>query len=443
MAAYQYKARNRAGAMVSGVIDAASLDAAATALMGQGITPIDIKPGKNKGGNNSGSTTAAKSDGSAQAGKPASTRSDSKKQNFADKDAFQALNEVFTRKKIDINELIIFSRQMQSLSKAGLPLDRALYGLQASMKNQNFKDVLKRVQAGLESGQNLSTALGQYPKIFSPLFLSLVDVGENTGRLDMAFEQIGKYLQLEKSTRKQVKSATRYPAFVVVTIAIALVLITYFVIPAFSETFLRLGAELPLETRILIGISDFVVNWWQFMLGGTVAAVVAFKVWVNSELGRLLWDEKKRLMPLAGPVFERIALARFARTFSMVMKAGVPIVHGMNVVAGAVGNQYIAKRIIRMRDGISRGESLYNTAVATNMFSPLVLQMISVGEESGTIDQLLEEVADFYDAEVEYDLKRLGEAIEPILIMFIAGMVLVLALGVFLPIWDLSSAANR
>ena len=443
MAAFQYKARNRAGAMVSGVIDAASLDAAATALMGQGITPIDIKPGKNKGGNNSGSTSAAKSDGSVQAAKPASTRSDSKKQNFADKDAFQALNEVFTRKKIDINELIIFSRQMQSLSKAGLPLDRALYGLQASMKNQNFKDVLRRVQAGLESGQNLSTALGQYPKIFSPLFLSLVDVGENTGRLDMAFEQIGKYLQLEKSTRKQVKSATRYPAFVVVTIAIALVLITYFVIPAFSETFLRLGAELPLETRILIGISDFVVNWWQFMLGGTVAAVVAFKVWVNSELGRLLWDEKKRLMPLAGPVFERIALARFARTFSMVMKAGVPIVHGMNVVAGAVGNQFIAKRIIRMRDGISRGESLYNTAVATNMFSPLVLQMISVGEESGTIDQLLEEVADFYDAEVEYDLKRLGEAIEPILIMFIAGMVLVLALGVFLPIWDLSSAANR
>ncbi|MDP2282771.1 MAG: type II secretion system F family protein [Pseudohongiella sp.] len=439
MAAYQYKARNRSGAMVSGVIDAANLDAAATALMGQGITPIDIKPGKNK----SSSASNTKSDNTSQASKPSSPRNTNKKQGFADKDAFQALNEVFTRKKIDINELIIFSRQMQSLTKAGLPLDRALFGLQASMKNQNFRDVLQKVQAGLESGQNLSTALGQYPKIFSQLFLSLVDVGENTGRLDLAFEQIGRYLQLEKNTRKQVKSATRYPAFVVVTIAIALVLITYFVIPAFSETFLRLGADLPLETRILIGISDFVVNWWQFLLGGTVATVVGFKLWVNSELGRLLWDEKKRLMPLAGPVFERIALARFARTFSMVMKAGVPIVHGMNVVAGAVGNQFIAKRIIKMRDGISRGESLYNTAVATNMFSPLVLQMISVGEESGTIDQLLEEVADFYDAEVEYDLKRLGEAIEPILIMFIAGMVLVLALGVFLPIWDLSSAANR
>lgn len=439
MAAYQYKARNRAGTMVSGVIDAANLDAAANELLGQGITPIDIRPGKSK---TSSSSNSKSESSSAPAAKTSAPRSN-KKQSFADKDAFEALNEVFTRKKIDINELIIFSRQMQSLAKAGLPLDRALFGLQASMKNRNFRDVLQKVQASLESGQNLSTALGQYPKIFSQLFLSLVDVGENTGRLDLAFEQIGRYLQLEKNTRKQVKSATRYPAFVLVTIAIALVLITYFVIPAFSETFARLGADLPLETRILIGISDFVVNWWQFLLGGTVAAVVAFKLWVNSELGRLLWDEKKRLMPLAGPVFERIALARFARTFSMVMRAGVPIVHGMNVVAGAVGNKFIAKRIIRMRDGISRGESLYNTAVATNMFSPLVLQMISVGEESGTIDQLLEEVADFYDAEVEYDLKRLGEAIEPILIMFIAGMVLVLALGVFLPIWDLSSAANR
>lgn len=438
MAAYQYKARNRAGGMVTGVIDAPNLDAAANELLGQGITPIDIRPGKNK----TSAASANNTETSAQAGKPSAPKSTTKKQTFADKDAFQALNEVFTRKKIDINELIIFTRQMQSLTKAGLPLDRALFGLQASMKNKNFRDVLQKVQAGLESGQTLSTSLGQFPKIFSQLFLSLVDVGENTGRLDLAFEQIGRYLQLEKNTRKQVKSATRYPAFVVATIAIALVLITYFVIPAFSETFLRLGADLPVETRILIGISDFVVNWWQFLLGGTVAAVVGFKVWVNSELGRLLWDEKKRLMPLAGPVFERIALARFARTFSMVMRAGVPIVHGMNVVAGAVGNKFIAKRVIKMRDGISRGESLYNTAVATNMFSPLVLQMISVGEESGTIDQLLEEVADFYDAEVEYDLKRLGEMIEPILIMFIAGMVLVLALGVFLPIWDLSSAAR-
>ncbi|HDZ09342.1 type II secretion system F family protein [Pseudohongiella sp.] len=433
MPVFQYKARNSAGALISGAVDAATLDAAAGELLEQGMTPIDIKAGR------SGRGRIATPQESARP-RPAVRKGAGTK---PPESGLQQLNDALMRKKIDITELIIFSRQMQSLTKAGLPLDRALTGLRGSMKNPRLKQLIGEVLADLESGQSLSTALGHHPKVFSPLFLSLVDVGENTGRLDLAFEQISRYLELEKSTRKQVKSATRYPIFVISTMAVALGIITYFVIPAFSQTFARLGAELPLETRILIGISDFVVNWWQFLLGGTVAAVVGFKTWVRSRRGKLIWDHQKLKIPLAGPVFNRIALARFSRTFAMILKAGVPIVHGMGVVAGAVGNKFIAGRILRMRDGISRGESLYNTAVTADMFSPLILQMIAVGEESGTIDQLLEEVADFYDAEVEYDLKRLGEVIEPILIMFIAGMVLVLALGVFLPIWDLSSAVNN
>ncbi len=426
---YQYKARNTLGTLVSGVLEATTLDAAASDLIGQGITPIDIRQ----------TTRTAKPDKTTKA----SSRSPRPRAGTKQQSGFQQLNDVLSGKKIDVNELIIFARQMRSLTKAGMPLDRALTGLQASVKNPRFRELLQDVQHSLESGQNLATALGHHPKVFSPLFLSMVDVGENTGRLDLAFEQIGRYLELEKNTRKQVKSATRYPSFVLITIAVALGVITYFVIPAFADTFARLGAELPFETRLLIGISDFVVQWWQFMLGAAVALYFGFKTWGKSRRGGLIWDNKKMSLPLVGPVFKRVALARFARTFSMVMKAGVPIVHGMGVVAGAVGNRYIARRVLKMREAISRGESLYNAALATNMFSPLVLQMISVGEESGTIDQLLEEVADFYDAEVEYDLKRLSEAIEPILIMVIAGMVLILALGVFLPIWDLSSAASR
>ena len=259
----------------------------------------------------------------------------------------------------------------------------------------------------------------------------------------MAFEQIVRYLELEKNTRKQVKSATRYPSFVLVTIAVALGVITYFVIPAFADTFARLGAELPFETRLLIGISDFVVNWWPFLLGGGATLILTFKAWARSDKGGLAWDEKKRFLPLAGGVIEKVSLARFARNFSMILTAGVPIVHGMGIVASTVGNRFIAKRVIKMREGISRGETLYNTAVNAGMFSPLVLQMIAVGEESGTIDQLMEDVAEFYDAEVQYELKRMGEAIEPVLIMVIAGMVLILALGVFLPIWDLSAAARN
>ncbi len=437
MATFEYRARNASGALVTGALEAESADDVAGTLFGQNITPIEIRrsgrraPGSGK--------PEAKADARPAPGKAApAARKDGSQLSAAAR-----INSFLAGKKISIDELIIFARQMQSLSRAGLPLDRALNGLQASMKNLAFKSVLQNVLQGLEGGLDLATSLGRHPKIFSPLFLSLVSVGENTGRLDLAFQQIGKYLELEKNTRKQVKSATRYPMFVVITIAVAMVVITMFVIPAFSDTFARLQADLPLETRILIGVSDFFIAWWPHMLGSLLALVVAMRTWIRTPRGRLIWDRRKRQLPLAGPVLEQIALARFTRSFAMILKAGVPIVHGMSVVAGAVGNAWFSRRILRMQDGVSRGESLYRTAVNSGMFTPLILQMISVGEESGTIDELMSEVADFYDQEVEYNIKRISEAIEPILIVVIAGMVLVLALGVFLPIWDLSAAANR
>ena len=418
MAVFQYKGRDTTGGLVTGSIDATSAEDAASELVDRAITPIEIRQVK-------------------ISAKAANDRTGGRVEKVS---AVDRINEFLAGHRVDVNELIIFARQMFSLTKAGLPLDRALTGLQASMRNRVFKGILKDIVASLESGMNLSSALGRHPKVFSPLFLALINVGENTGQLDLAFKEVGRYLELEKNTRKQIKSATRYPAFVMVAIAVALGVITYFVIPAFAQTFARLGAQLPLETRILIAVSDFVVAYWMYMLAGIAATIVGWRSWIGSPVGRLIWDRNKMRLPIVGVVYERIALGRFSRTFGMVMRAGVPIVHGLGVVAGAVGNKFIGGRVLRMRDGISRGESLYNTAVQSNMFSPLVLQMIAVGEESGTIDELMTEVAEFYDSEVEYDLKRLGDAIEPILIMFIAGIVLVLALGVFLPIWDLNSA---
>ncbi len=415
MPRFEYKARDAQGALVNGTMEAGSADTVANQLMGQAITPIEIR----------------------ERAAPRRRQATGPRPKLVDR-----INTFLAGNRVELQELIIFSRQMYSLTKAGLPLDRALTGLQASMKNQRFRAILQDVVGSLESGQTLATALGRHPKVFSPLFLALINVGENTGQLDMAFQQVSRYLELERDTRKQVKSATRYPIFVLVTIAVALAVITYFVIPAFADTFDRLGAELPLETRILIGISDFVVNWWHLLLGSAVAAVFAFRSWIATEQGRLTWDRRKLQFPLAGSVMDRIAMGRFARTFAMIMNAGVPLVHGLSVVADAVGNKHIGARVMKMRDGISRGESLYQTAVNSSMFSPLVLQMIAVGEESGNVAELMDEVADFYDEEVQYDIKRLGEAIEPILIIFIAAMVLVLALGVFLPIWDLSSAVN-
>jgi MSHA biogenesis protein MshG len=408
VATYTYKARNRNGALQTGKVQAASFDAAGAELLSRNLMPIDVAEVK----------AIEKSDVAS---------------------LWQRWSQ---RTKIDSTDLIVFSRQMYSLSKAGMPLDRAFRGLEASISNLGMKAILRDISAQLEKGVDLTGAFSRHPTVFNTLYLSLVHVGENTGRLDMAFAQVGKYLELDRSTLKQIKSATRYPTFVLVAIAVALAIITYWVIPVFATTFKKLNAELPWQTVVLINISDFVVAYWYLLLGSIAGAYILFKRWLATDLGALAWDKYKLDFPLIGGIFTRIALARFSRTFAMMMKSNVPIVQSLGVIAQAVGNRYIGEHVAKMRDGISKGESLHQSAIKSGMFSPLVLQMIAVGEESGSVDTLLDEVADFYDEEVEYDLKKLSAAIEPILIVVIAGMVLILALGVFLPIWDLANAAR-
>lgn len=397
------------GEVVTGQLQAASANEAASELFESEITPIDIFELKGK---------------------------------VVTKKKSSVSGSLFASDKITLVDLIIFSRQMFSLTKAGIPLDKALRGLRDSIDNEGLKKVLADMGQELEKGMTLTDAMGSHPKVFSPLYLSLIHVGENTGRLDLSFQQVGKYLELERETTKQIKSATRYPIFVIISIAIALSIIMVFVIPVFAETFERLDAELPWQTIFLINVSDFFVNYWYVLLGIIAAGFLSFRQYVGTKLGRLNWDKNKLKFPLIGNVFTRIALARFSRTFAMMMNAGVPIVQSLGVIARAVGNTYIGKNISGMGEQISKGETLYRSSQKSGMFSPLVLQMISVGEESGSLGELLDEVADFYDSEVEYDLKKLGAAIEPILIVCVAGMVLILALGVFLPIWDLANAVR-
>jgi MSHA biogenesis protein MshG len=421
---FKYNGRDAAGASVSGQVDAGSVDEVAEQLFGNSITPIEIL------------------ELDRQEYERSRDLARHKKKTDKDESTVEKINNFLSGNKVEVDELIMFSRQMHSLTKAGLPLDRSIKGLETSITNIAFKRVLNEVHRSLEGGTTLATALGQHTKIFSQLFLSLVHVGENTGRLDMAFSEVSKYLELEKDTRKQVKSATRYPMFVLIAIAVALAVLTVFVIPVFAESFESLGAQLPWQTVALMETSNFVLNYWPLILVGLAGSIFGFIYWTGTETGLERWDQHKLRIPLAGAVFEKVALSRFAKTFSMVLNAGLPIIQGLTVVAGAVGNAYISKKIQGMREGVERGESLHATAANSNMFTPLILQMISVGEETGTVDELLGEVADFYNTEVEYDIRRLSEAIEPILIVFIAGLVLILALGVFLPIWDLNTAVQ-
>ena len=344
--------------------------------------------------------------------------------------------------KVSLDEVILFSHQMHSLSKAGISVVRAVRGLAESQNNARLKDVLLDISANLEAGADFATSLRKYPQVFSELYASVIHVGENTGRLDQAFKQIALYLEVERETRKRIKAATRYPMFVMGAIAIAIVIMNVFVIPAFAEVFAKFDAELPWQTRVLIGISNFFVDYWLLIACALGLAIYALRRYLNSDEGRYQWDKVKLRLPILGGIFERVNLSRFCQTFAMVSRSGIPITQGLHVISRAIGNEFMADRVSIMRQGIERGASVSQTAVESEMFTPVVLQMIAVGEETGSMDELLEQAAGFYEEEVDYQLKSLTDAVEPILIIAIGIMVLILALGVFLPLWDLSSVAN-
>ncbi|MEC8443633.1 MAG: type II secretion system F family protein, partial [Pseudomonadota bacterium] len=345
-------------------------------------------------------------------------------------------------KRISSEELILFTRQLYALTKAGVPIIRALNGLSESTNNEQLKTVLQDLSEQLVAGSDLASAFRRHPRLFTPIYISMIHIGESTGNLDDALIRLVDHLEMERETRKRVKAALRYPIMVVTAIAVAMVVVTMFVIPSFSSVFNKLGADLPFATQILIAVSEFMQNWWGALLGGLVVGFIAFNRFIDSDEGATWWDRIKLRTPLLGSIFERVALARFSRSFSMMLSAGVPILNTLTIVSGSVGNRFIGNAIAQMGDGVQRGERLTNTAMQTGLFTPLVLQMMSVGEETGAIDRLLDEVADFYEQEVDYELKQLSDAIEPILLVFLGALVLLLALGVFLPVWELSGAVS-
>ena len=409
MPVFEYKGRNPQGQPVSGNIEAHSADAVAAQLNNTGIIPVDIKQ-----------------------------QSHNKKSSVKKSFSFDFKK----NKKPSLDDLALFSRQMYTLLHAGVPIIRAITGLTDTTRNLILKDSLSAVRTELEGGHELSVALAQHPAIFSHLFVSMVQVGENTGNLDEVFLQISNYLSREKNTRDQIRSAMRYPSFVILAITIAMFIINIWVIPTFAKVFAGFHAELPLPTRILLGISEFTVNYWYIIAAIIIAAVFIFRRYIKTEKGHWQWDRFLTRIPIIGSIVLRATLARFARSFSMSLRAGVPLTTGLALVSRAVDNIFIGGHIADMRNGVERGDTLTRTAAATNMFTPLIIQMLTVGEETGNVDEMLEEVADFYDREVDYDVKNLISAIEPVLIVFIGIMVLVLALGVFLPMWDLAGAAQ-
>ncbi|MCW9050590.1 MAG: type II secretion system F family protein [Deltaproteobacteria bacterium] len=346
------------------------------------------------------------------------------------------------RAKVTLDDLILFCRQMYTLSSSGVPIVRALRGLVETARNPTLGEALGKVVEDLESGMELSGGFSRHPHVFPALLCRMVQVGEVTGKLDEVFIQLAIYFEREKDTINRVKSALRYPSFVLTAIAMAVVFISLFVIPAFEKVFAGAGAQLPLATRILMGLSSFMQNYWYVLLGAFILLVIAIKQALKTERGRYTWDRYKLKIPLVGDIILRSTLVRFSRGFNMSYTAGIPLSQALGFTARAVSNAYVGEKIEAIRNGIERGDTLTRSATQTGMFTPLVLQMLAVGEESGSVDTMLEDVADFYEREVDYDLKNLSSAIEPIMIVIIGGMVLVLALGVFLPMWNLASISR-
>ena len=414
----------------SGTIEASHASAAAEALIGRGITPLTIRASSVSGETGGGSGSGGGGGSSDSAGGD---------------DAMTTLRSWLPRglldKKVDPVDLLIFSRQLNTLLRAGVPILRALMGLQETATSDKMKTTLAEVRRSLESGIALSMSLAQHPRVFDNFYIALVRVGEMTGRLDEIFLRLFHHQEFELFMRQQVKSALRYPSFVVSAMVAAIVVINVMVIPAFATVFQNAGATLPLATRVLLATSRFTLDYGAFLALGAVGGVVLLRAWIATPDGRLRWDGWMLRVPVAGKIVRKAMLARFARSFSLSLKSGVPISQALSVVAQTVDNQHIARRIEGMRESVERGESVLRAAAVTGIFTPVVLQMLAVGEETGAIDELLEEVCDLYNNEVQYELKTLSAQLEPILIVFLGVLVLILALGVFLPVWDLGRTA--
>ncbi len=406
MPLFAYKGRNARGELMQGVLEAADSGAVADQLFSTGVTPIEINVTK----------------------AVAKTNEDS-------------LWERLTEKKVNAMDVQLFSRQMYTLLKSGVPIMRGLAGLQESAISKAFGRVIKDLRESLDSGRELSASMRRHPDVFSAFYLSMVRVGEMTGRLEEVFLRLFEHLEFDRDMRERVKTALRYPTFVVIAMVIAMVVVNIFVIPAFAKVFESFNTQLPLMTRLLLASSDFMLHYWGLLLAVAVGAFFGFRAWIKTVKGRYEWDRIKLRIPIAGKIIHKATMSRFARSFSLSARSGVPIVQALTVVSQTVDNAFLTSRIEQMRDGVERGESILRTAVTAAVFTPVVLQMIAVGEESGSLDDLMDEIAQMYEREVDYELKTLAAQIEPILITFLGVMVLVLALGIFLPIWDLGKAA--
>ncbi|MEJ5296786.1 MAG: type II secretion system F family protein [Armatimonadota bacterium] len=401
MPAFEYTVEDSSGARRKGTSEAENEDILRRRLTNQGLRVVEVKQTKAK--------------------KKAST----------------------SNVKIKLNELSIFCRQFSTMIDAGVSLVRCLSVLQEQTVNPKFKRMIADIQSEVEAGQSLSRALAKYPNTFSNLFIGLVNAGEVGGVLEESLQRLSTFLEKDQELRRKVKSAMTYPVIVmIVAVSIVIGLVT-FILPKFMDLFKDLGVtEFPLPTTILMGFSNFLTQKWYFAVLGLVIFIVAFRAFVKTDVGRRSYDRFKLKAPVFGKLNHKIALARFARTLGTLLASGVPILSAMETVAGTVSNEIISEAILNARARIREGDRIGDPLQKSKLFPPMVVQMITIGEESGALDPMLAKVADFYEAEVDAALDSLTSAIEPVLIVFLGFAVGFIVISIFLPLVSVITALS-
>ncbi len=342
-------------------------------------------------------------------------------------------------KKIKTDEIILFTKELVTLLRAGVPMLTALEALGSQSKNL-MGEVINKIYVDVMSGKSFSQALDQHPKIFSKLYVNSVRAGELSGSLDEVLERLAVVLKKDDETRKKVKSAMRYPTFVVLAMVAAFVILMVMVVPKFGAVFAGLNMELPIFTKILLGVSNFVQKNILIIIGIFGGSFIGLKIAIKTEKGQFWWDGVKMKMPLIGNLVVKSSMARFTKMFETLNRSGLPIIQTLATVSSAVGNSVIEKKVREVAAGVERGEGISGAMKKCGLFPPIVIRMIAIGEQSGSLDNMLASISNHYEMEVDYAIKGITAMIEPILTLVLGAAVVVMAFGIFLPMWNMTGA---
>ncbi|HEX2964207.1 MAG TPA: type II secretion system F family protein [Syntrophorhabdaceae bacterium] len=401
MSSFTYKARDDRGLLVTGTMEAATKNDIFAQLDNMGLLPISAKE--------SGRTNLD-------------------------------LNNVFLRfQRVKSDDLIFFTRQLQTVIKSGIPLVRGLKALEEQTNNERLRGAISDIIQDIDKGQSLSDAFSKHKGIFSEIYIGMVRAGEIGGSLEDVLGRISDLIEFQMKTREIVKSATRYPIFVLVTLAIAFVVLIKMVVPKFAPIFKSSKVALPLPTQILLLINDLLQNYSLIVLGVIFLIFAGFFYYRKTKTGALAIDKFMLSIPLIGSILQKISMSRFAFILENLIKVGIPIIQTLDIVSRAVGNRYIAGKIQDVAESIEKGRGISAPLKKARIFPPLVIHLIATGEETGSLEEMLREISVHYDREVSYSVGRLSAWIEPLLTVFLAGMVLFLALAIFMPWWNMMS----